>query len=427
MRERDVSADTGAPRTTEARWCQEEVQPSCRAGSHAATGRSKPTRRRVSFPVLHRAVLHCAGLAGGASRLTGIADLFFAPVEPKGAAMVEADRNLHSTRSFSVWYRRVCMASCMTMLGVLGPVPDLALVRDTAARGEQNDGAWVDELRSVAHAQANTASQSGAKSGGAASGGGAVSGRSGSGSAGSSGNEAGSNATSGANATSGVNAGDAEGEGTEALPSDEASPAAQTGAAQTGAAQAPEDMSASTYSVKLRDLEQQVNQLKDRVFRSKTRLSLLAETVLHGVVAGAQAIITHSNDMSGSYRLTKVVYSLDGAPIFSRADEENGLEETREFDVYHGSIVPGDHTLTVNLEYRGHGYGVFSYVKGYKFKVGSSHTFTASEGKIMRLKVVGYERGGPTVAFEKRPAIRYVERSVESRTPQEARSTKEKK
>jgi len=169
-------------------------------------------------------------------------------------------------------------------------------------------------------------------------------------------------------------------------------------------------MDAGTYAVRLRDLEQRINELKEQIFRSKARLSLLAETVLRGVVAGAQAVIVHENRMSSSYRMVKAVYALDGAPIFNRADEAGGLGEQEEFDVYNGSIVPGEHTLTVNLEYRGHGYGIFSYLKGYRFKVRSNYSFTAPEGRSVTVRVVGYERGGPTAPLEERPAIRYMER-----------------
>jgi hypothetical protein len=170
---------------------------------------------------------------------------------------------------------------------------------------------------------------------------------------------------------------------------------------------------AGTYGVRLRDLEQRINELKEQIFRSKARLSLLAETVLQGVVAGGQARIVHENKMGSSYKLVKVVYALDGAPIFNKADEEGSLGDREEFDIYNGSIVPGEHTLTVKLEYRGNGYGIFSYLKGYRFKVSSSHTFTAPEGKATTLQVVGYEKGGPTAPLEERPAIRYVERVTE--------------
>lgn len=185
-------------------------------------------------------------------------------------------------------------------------------------------------------------------------------------------------------------------------------PAAGSEAAGSEAA-GSEEMDAGTYAVRLRDLEQRIDALKEQIFRSKARLSLLAETVLGGVVAGAQAVIIHENRMSSSYRLVKAVYALDGARLFSKADEEGTLGDQQEFEIYNGSIVPGEHNVTVNLEYRGHGYGIFSYLKGYRFRVRSSYTFSAPEGKRITIRVVGYEKGGPTAPLEERPAVRYVE------------------
>jgi hypothetical protein len=182
-------------------------------------------------------------------------------------------------------------------------------------------------------------------------------------------------------------------------------------ATSSGVAQADEQMDAGTYATRLRDLEQRIDALKEQIFRSKARLSLLAETVLQGVVAGAQAVIIHENRMSSSYRLVKVQYALDGARIFNKADEEGPLGDQTEFEVYNGSIVPGDHNVTVNLEYRGNGYGIFSYLKGYRFRVRSSYTFNAPEGKGVTIRVVGYEKGGPTAPLEERPAVRYTERA----------------
>ncbi len=180
--------------------------------------------------------------------------------------------------------------------------------------------------------------------------------------------------------------------------------------AQTNEAAPDAGMDAGTYAVRLRDLEQRINELKEQIFRSKARLSLLAETVLQGVVAGAQAVIVHENRMSSSYRLVKAVYALDGARVFSKADEEGSFGSQRDIGIYDGSIVPGEHTLTVNLEYRGNGYGIFSYLKGYRFRVRSNYSFTAPEGKAITIRVVGYEKGGPTAPLEERPAIRYMER-----------------
>lgn len=182
--------------------------------------------------------------------------------------------------------------------------------------------------------------------------------------------------------------------------------AAQAAYAQSGEGAAPilED---TDHAIKLRSLEEQVNDLKERIFRSKARLVLLRETVLNGVISGAKAVIVHRNEMGSSFTLEQVSYALDGAPLFNKTDPDGGLDEQEEIELFNGSIVPGNHNLSVYLLYRGNGYGVFSYLKGYTFKIKSSHAFTAEEGKVTTVKIVAYEKGGFTTDLKDRPQVRY--------------------
>ena len=109
--------------------------------------------------------------------------------------------------------------------------------------------------------------------------------------------------------------------------------------------------------------------------------------------------------------MTGATFVLDGAVQYNKTDESenSALAAQKEIPVFSGSIPPGDHTLQIVLRLRGHGYGVFSYLRGYKFQVPSSHTFTITEGKTLKLDVVAWEKGDVTTALEQRPSIRYVE------------------
>jgi hypothetical protein len=88
-------------------------------------------------------------------------------------------------------------------------------------------------------------------------------------------------------------------------------------------------------------------------------------------------------------------------------DVDGDLEKRDEFEIFNGRIVPGNHQLSVQLNYRGSGFGFFSYLEGYRFKVQSAYTFTAEAGKVTTVKVVGFEKGGITAELKDRPAIRY--------------------
>jgi len=175
------------------------------------------------------------------------------------------------------------------------------------------------------------------------------------------------------------------------------------------AAPAPEPAAApadgSTSAVRLKALERNVNDLKEQVFRTRARLNLLKETVLGGVIGASRCVIKHKNEMGATFRLIKVVYALDGVQIMNKVDDSGRLADMPEFDVYNGAIQPGNHTLSVQLVYQGSGFGVFSYLKGYKFNVKSSHTFVAGDSKTTNITVVGYEKGNITTQLSDKPAV----------------------
>ena len=214
-----------------------------------------------------------------------------------------------------------------------------------------------------------------------------------------------------------------EGEGVAAEGSPSVQDESQGNAPSTS--QSKPELSKGKYTVRLRDLEDRVNRLKEQIFRSKARLSLLAETVLDRKIAGSKSTIVFRNEMGGSFRLVKATFLLDGAPIFNKSDESGSLSERELINLYDGPVMPGDHTVSTVLHYQGHGYGIFSYLKGYSFKTKSSRTFTVNEGKAIKLEIVGYEKGGVTTPLEERPDVRYIMNatdyegaSVEDREPE---------
>ncbi len=162
------------------------------------------------------------------------------------------------------------------------------------------------------------------------------------------------------------------------------------------------------YTIQIKNLEEKVNELKERVFRSKARLTLLQETVLMGKISGAKINMLFNNQMGSSFKIESISFSLDGTQIFSKVNQDGSLENTDIFEILpSSSMVPGNHTVSVYLVYRGNGFGLFSYLNQYKFKVKSSYTFYVEEGKITKVKVVAYEKGSLTTDLKDRPAVRF--------------------
>lgn len=191
-------------------------------------------------------------------------------------------------------------------------------------------------------------------------------------------------------------------------PAPAAVPAAPAAPAVAPAAPAGGSTADEQFELRVKGLEEQVNDLKERIFRTKARLLLLNEKVMGGeLLSGAKAIIFHRNEMGGSFELESISYQLDGAPIYTKVDVDGDLAGREEFEIFNGRIVPGRHTLTVRMVYKGSGYGMFSYLEGYKFKVSRTWEFNADAGKVTTIKAVGFEQGGITTDMKERPAIRF--------------------
>jgi len=154
------------------------------------------------------------------------------------------------------------------------------------------------------------------------------------------------------------------------------------------------------YNIKLRTLEEKINALKDKIYRAKQRLSILQETVLSGAIAGARTTIIHKNDVGGVFKLVTAIYQLDEAPVFRKIDNPDDLTK-EEIVVFDGSVVPGPHHVSTYFVYKGEGYGIFSYMKGYTFKLKAGYSFNVEEGRVVTVTATPSDKGS-TVQLDDR-------------------------
>lgn len=159
------------------------------------------------------------------------------------------------------------------------------------------------------------------------------------------------------------------------------------------------------YGLRIKELETKIDDLKEKVFQSKTRIVLLRETLLSGTVGGSQAVIIHRTDLGPAFKLRQAIYSLDGTRIFSEVDNEGSLADKTSFEVFNGTVSPGNHNLSVYLRYQGSGYGVFPYFNGYDFEMRNSCTVPGREGKIAVVTSKAISKGNVTTSKEQEPDL----------------------
>jgi hypothetical protein len=199
----------------------------------------------------------------------------------------------------------------------------------------------------------------------------------------------------------------------EQPPADPAAPAAPLASEQAtdGSPQSEEaEQAQADFARELRTVEEDVSNLKERVFRSKATLKLLKELVVDPAISGSRLAIWHVNKLGGGYTMESAQYFIDGKSVFNKVEPGGTLDTIREIKVAEQTVPAGPHALQVNLVLRGNGYKVFSYLRSYQFKVTSSYTFKVEEGRISVIRVLVDSRGGLR-NFVERPTIRYDERT----------------
>ena len=189
-------------------------------------------------------------------------------------------------------------------------------------------------------------------------------------------------------------------------------PASPTPAAEPTPAPAP----VAQTEVKVERLNaEQMNQfeeslvdLRERIMKSKARLMQLREQLMLGSVSIISLKINHNHEVGGTFKMESLSYTLDGFEIYSGVNTpENDLEKLGKFPVYEGSLLPGDHLLVVDMIFRGRGYGIFSYLNQYLFKVKARYLFTVAEGDVVNLDVVSYDEGSFLTSLKDRLRVKF--------------------
>ncbi|TVR02374.1 MAG: hypothetical protein EA398_07920 [Deltaproteobacteria bacterium] len=161
------------------------------------------------------------------------------------------------------------------------------------------------------------------------------------------------------------------------------------------------------FDMRMREIEDRVGELKDEVFRSRSRLFLLREQVLQDRIGGSRVVINHRDRLGNRYRVVRVLYALNGESVFVANEDTTDFAAIRHHQVHSGSAIAGPQNITAQVWVVGNPLGVFSYMSGYRFTIRNAHSFSVEEGQTAEISVVIESRGGVNTPIDERLVVRF--------------------
>ncbi|MEO1232997.1 MAG: hypothetical protein AAFZ18_29305 [Myxococcota bacterium] len=161
------------------------------------------------------------------------------------------------------------------------------------------------------------------------------------------------------------------------------------------------------HQVLIESIQGRLDLLAGRLEVVRDQVGLLRETALGADVTETRAVISHLNELGSSFVLERAKYTLDGGILLDRVDENGSLSDVENLVLFDGRIEAGEHVLEVEVVCRGGGFGVFSYVENYRFRVTSRYVLKVREGRTNALEIVVFQRPDITVEPAKRLSVRY--------------------
>ena len=113
--------------------------------------------------------------------------------------------------------------------------------------------------------------------------------------------------------------------------------------------------------------------------------------------------IAHTSQMSGTFELVSVGYSLDGRPMEWKPHSVREMGRTPQAILFAAS--PGAHLVALRFLYKGR-----KALDGYAFQLDTWHEVKVERGRVVEAAVVQYERGDGSLPPEERPAARWLVR-----------------
>ncbi len=146
-----------------------------------------------------------------------------------------------------------------------------------------------------------------------------------------------------------------------------------------------QDSSKSIYKKNIKDFDIEINDLINDLNKEKKEIDFLKNYLLNNESSISSLLIKLINEDDKFFNIKQAVITMNGKEIYN----ENNISK-KEIVIFNSSYNPGEYTFNFKLLVESSGYGVFTYMKSYKFRVDKTIKVSVPEIGKSQLNFVIY-------------------------------------
>lgn len=162
-----------------------------------------------------------------------------------------------------------------------------------------------------------------------------------------------------------------------------------------------ENNSDSIYQNEIKEFDKIIDQINQDIKKEKKDISFLKNSLINNEISASKLVVKLINKDDGYFKITKVKITMNGNNILTK----DSLGK-KELTIFNESSSPGLYTFNFDLYVEGAGYGIFTYMKSYKFRIKRTVKVKVHDIGKSKLKIIIYKKGEDSKHPEKMLGIK---------------------
>lgn len=118
-------------------------------------------------------------------------------------------------------------------------------------------------------------------------------------------------------------------------------------------------------------------------------------------------VVTFQHAMGGGFAPVELAVSIDGVSVADCPEVGSPLDARAPVFLGERTLASGTHVVKARVVLRGEGFGIFAYMRKYRFKIAEEKEIVIPDAHSFALRIETRERGGVTTPIEDRPFLTF--------------------